>query len=99
MVFDSSDIFAVQVVGNLPHGMPVTRDRIYRIVRVEASSGEYDDEVKDEKTWRKIFHGDPERYVNVLILDDHGEDMELILNMDDPDVILFKRQDIEELLK
>ncbi len=95
----ASEIFAVQVVGNTPHGMPITRDRIYRVVSVEACSPDFDDDVRDEKTWRKFFHGDSERYVNVLILDDDGEDLELVLNMDDPDVILFKKRDIEDLLK
>jgi len=93
------DIFAVQLVGSIPHRIPITPDRIYRVVRVEAASMDYDDYVKDERTWRKFFHGDPKRCVRVLILDDEGEGLELILNMDDPDVIIFKKQDIEELLK
>ncbi len=111
-VFESSDrgavrkraiqpeeIFAVQVVGNLPADAPITRDHLYRAEKVGKNIPEYDEEVEEGNFWRKDFSGDPDRLVCVEVTDDFGEDRELVLHLDDPDIIYFKRVDIEQLLE
>jgi len=97
-VIQPEEIFAVQLVGNLPEDIPVLRDKIYRTDRIIDKVPDYDDEdVIDDKMWRKPFAGDKDRYVCIEITDDYSEDFKLILNLDDSDVIFFKKDDLEHL--
>jgi len=92
------EIFAVQVVGNLPSNLMITRDRIYKVESVSENIPEYDEEIEGEKVWQKVFAGDMDRCVCIEVTDDYDENLEIILHLDDPDVIFFKREDIEHLM-
>jgi len=93
------EIFAVQVVGNLPADIPITRDRIYKVERFSTSVPDTDGDVIGEgRIWRKSCAGITERNLCFEIADDFGDDIDLILHLDDPDVIYFKREDLEFLL-
>jgi len=93
------EIFAIQVVGNLPADSPISRDRLYKVERIINNVPVYDEDIEEEKTWRKTFSGDPDRLICAEVVDDFGEDRELVLHPDDPDVIYFRRKDIEQLLE
>lgn len=84
------DIFALQIVGDLPHDLTLARDRLYRVDG--AHTGEQDG------AWKKAFSGDNERYTTFRIADDRGDDLEITLHLDDPDVNYFKKSDFAGLL-
>ena len=84
------DIFALQIVGDLPHDLTLTRDRLYRVDGTH--TGEQDG------AWKKAFSGDNERYITLQIADDRDDDLEITLHLDDPDVNYFKKSDFAGLL-
>lgn len=95
---EPEQIYAVQIVGNVPEGIPVVRDRIYLVERVSDLIPEYDDDVgEDEKIWKKGHSGDRSRYICLEVSDDWACDLKLVLHLDDSDVIFFKREDLEHL--
>lgn len=87
-----NDVFALQIVGDIPHNLTLTRDKLYR---VEGSRQNGD----DEEIWRKSYNGNDDRYLTFQLTDDHGETIEIILHLDDPDVNYFKKSDLAELLE
>lgn len=84
------EIFAIQVIGEIPSDLPITRDHIYKVLSWSNNSG--------NSAWRKKYSGDSERFITFEIEDDNGYDFEIELNLDDPDVNYFRKSDIESLL-
>jgi len=84
------DIFALQIVGDIPHDLTLTRDQLYRVDGIH--NGEH------EGAWKKSFSRDSDRYVTFRITDDHDEDLEITLHLDDPDINFFKKSDLAGLL-
>lgn len=84
------EIFALQVIGEIPSDLPITRDRIYKVQDWNENS--------TNSAWRKKFSGDSDRFITFEIEDDNGYEFEIELNLDDPDVNYFRKSDIESLL-
>jgi len=85
------EIFALQIVGDIPADLTLTRDRIYK---VEGYSNPL-----EEGVCKKAFSGDEDRYVTFKITDDNGESLEVILHLEDPDVNYFKKSDFAGLIE
>lgn len=84
------DIFALQIVGDLPPDLALARDNIYRVESFE--------KIVDEGTWKKTFSGNSDRYYTFHVIDENGDDLDISLHLDDPDVNFFKKADFVGLL-
>ena len=78
-------------MGDLPADLPLMRDRLYK---VEGWGAE-----EKVDSWKKPFSGDAKRYVTFQITDDNGDDLDIMLHLDDPDINYFKKADFDGLIE
>ena len=84
-------IFALQFIEIVPDAIPVTSGRIYRIEGIIP-------EISID-AWRKSpLSSDESRNIPFAITGDDGERQVIVICLDDPDVLFFSRDDIENLL-
>jgi len=84
------DVFAIQVVGDLPQELPLMRDRLYK-VEGWGSAEKVD-------SWKKPFSGNNNRFTTFQVTDENGDNLDIILHLDDPDINYFKKADFDGLI-
>lgn len=83
------DTFGIQLLNPIPREMMMTPRRIYLVTRTEPYTG--------QKIWRKGDSESETMWVFHFIRDD-GRPEKIALEPDDPDVILLRRTDLDQLL-
>jgi hypothetical protein len=87
---DPPAIYAIQFIHYPPEGLPITVNRLYRVVRVDE-----DDEASPSV--KEFPEGSVERYRRFTFIADSGEKFTYIFHLDDPGVNYFTHREIVSL--
>lgn len=87
---EPNSIYAIQFIHYPPEGLPLTVNRLYRVLRVEE-----DDEASPSV--KEFPEGSPERYRRFTFVADNGEKFNYIFHLDDPGVNYFSHREIVSL--
>ena len=83
---EPSEVVALCLLGSIPPGMLLTKQRLYRVLAVRAYDG--------HEIWEKRIREENERFFIFTIINDDGVQESFGFDLDDSEVLLFSRQDI-----
>jgi hypothetical protein len=86
---EPGDVFAIQLLHPIPREMMMSPRKIYLVTRTEPYSG--------QKIWRKGNSESDTMWVFHFVRDD-GAPERIALEPEDPDVILLRQQDLDQML-
>lgn len=87
---EPKDVYAIQVIHYPPDDLPITAQKLYRVLRVEPAP-EAEPQVKD------LPGGAASRYYRFTFLADNGERFSYAFHLDDPGVNYFTHREILSL--
>lgn len=87
---DPQSIYAVQFIHFPPDDLPITANRLYRVLKIE----EDDAEAVNAKEFPE---GDESRYYRFFFAADNGERFSYVFHLDDPGVNFFTHREIMSL--
>ncbi|MHB0970873.1 MAG: Imm32 family immunity protein [Thermoanaerobaculia bacterium] len=87
---DPKAIYAIQFIHYPPEDLPLTAQRLYRVLNVEP-------EKQDADTAKEFPEGNPERYYLFTFIADNGEKVTYSFHLDDPGVNYFTHKEIVSL--
>ncbi|HEY5610856.1 MAG TPA: hypothetical protein VIL97_06600, partial [Thermoanaerobaculia bacterium] len=83
-------IYAIQFIHFPPEDLPITAQKLYRVLRVEPETGE-------PENLKEFAEGSTDRYYRFTFLADTGERFTYAFHLDDPGVNYFTHKEIMSL--
>jgi hypothetical protein len=87
---EPNSIYALQFIHYPPDGLPLTVNRLYRVLRI-------DEDDSASPTVKEFPEGTPDRYRRFTFVADTGEQFSYIFHLDDPGVNYFTHREIVSL--
>jgi len=87
---DPKSIYAIQFIHFPPSDLPMTANRLYRVVACEADDGE-------SPGFKELIDADPSRYYRFRFFGDDGNAVDYTFHLDDPGVNFFTHREIVSL--
>lgn len=87
---DAKSVFAIQFIQYPPDDLPITANKLYRVVEVNDVRG-------DSTSIKEFPEGNEDRYRKFTFVADSGERFSYVFHLDDPGVNLFSHREIVAL--
>jgi hypothetical protein len=87
---DPKAIYAIQFIHYPPDDLPITAQKLYRVVSVEPAAAE-------DESLKEFPEGDPARYRRIGFIADTGDRFTWAFHLDDPGVNYFTHREIVSL--
>lgn len=87
---EPKSIYAIQFIHFPPIDLPMTANRLYRVLGCEEDDGE-------SPGFKELLDADPSRYVRFRFIGDDGNQVDYTFHLDDPGVNYFTHREIVSL--